>query len=1138
MVLSVVLVVLSTLALVCASPAFAGGAWWHVQLSTRPSVLPPGGKGQVVAFVSNLGYAASAGEVSVSNALPSGLQPVRVEARIYEGDGNFSFRAPPVVCAQPAGPCVAPGGVPPFAAIEVRVQVTVRPGATVCAEGASSCETSAVSVSGGGVPAVAISRPISVEAEPAGFGVESYEVTPEEAGGAPVTQAGKHPFQVTGALSMNQNSSKINGSAYEVLPVGLAKDLAGLLPAGLIGNPTPFVKCSMEQFPNRCPAQSVVGVAMVSYDLQGGGGLEMADASIDLLEPAHGEAAKLGFEVAGQKLFIDATVRSGEDYAVRFSSSNITQALGFVGFRFTIWGVPGEAEHDATRGLGCLQEADGFTVEEIREHGLAPCAPLEENDPPPFLAMPTSCTGPLQTSIEVDSWSEPRPEGTRAVYADTQPMPAMDGCNKLPFEPEIRVTPDGGEGSTPTGLDVQVHVPQDSVLDASSLAQSALRDTTVELPAGVVLNAAGAGGLEACPEGLIGFEGFREFATSPGVESQAFTPRLPGSFGSSETLRPGINFCSDSAKIGTVTIRSPLLPATQPLTGAIYLATQESNPFGSLVALYIVAEDQVSGSLVKLAGETQLCQAAGQMLAGMACEAAGQIVSTFRETPQLAFEDLHAHFFGGERAPLASPAHCGAYTTAARFVPWSAEPWDQAAVTASSTSTFAITTGPHGTPCPGSALPFSPSLVAGTTNNQAGGFSPFTMTISRESGQQGLNAIELKTPPGLAGLLSSVQLCPEPQASQGLCPGSSLIGETTVSVGVGGQPFSVKGGKVYITGPYRGAPFGLSIVDPAKAGPFDLEATKAQHPACDCVVVRAQIHVDPTTAALTVTSDREGPFAIPTSLEGIPLQIQHVNVTINRSGFIFNPTNCSAMSSVGTLTSSEGSTSSLLVPFQVANCAALAFAPKFSAFTQGKTSRLNGASLKVKLSYPAARFGTQANIKQVKVSLPRQLPSRLTTLNKACLAAQFRANPAGCPSASVVGHAKAITPLLPVPLEGPAYFVSNGGEAFPNLIIVLQGDNVTVDLVGSTFISKKSVTTSTFKMVPDAPVSTFELTLPEGRFSALSTSDNLCNVKNLIMPASFTGQNEATVAKKIKLTVTGCKGSHRHAKVKNSTRRR
>ena len=398
-------------------------------------------------------------------------------------------------------------------------------------------------------------------------------------------------------------------------------------------------------------------------------------------------------------------------------------------------------------------------------------------------------------------------------------------------------------------------------------------------------------------------------------------------------------------------------------------------------------------------------------------------------------------------------------------------------------------------------------------------------------------------------------------------PPNSLIGETSISVGVGGDPFPVRGGKFYLTGPYNGtgsctvgtpgcAPFGITFEVPAKAGPFDLErnsANPAGEDACDCVIVRGKIEVDRETLALTITSNPPGtPDSIPTSIEGIPLEIQHVNATTTRGDFQFNPTNCNRMEVTGTIHSSEHGTDTIGVPFQVTNCAALKFEPKLAVSTQAKTSKANGASLSFKFTDPSVPQGTDADLAKFKVELPKQLPSRLTTLQKACTAAQFNTNPAGCPAASVVGHMKVITPLIPVPAEGPMYFVSHGGEAFPELEIVLQGYGVTVILTGDTFISKAGVTSSTFKAIPDIPFNTAEVTLPEGPYSALAANGNLCTptttktvkkkvtvkahghkhtvtrkVKETIptpltMPTEFVAQNGAKIHQSTPITVTSC----------------
>jgi hypothetical protein len=316
-------------------------------------------------------------------------------------------------------------------------------------------------------------------------------------------------------------------------------------------------------------------------------------------------------------------------------------------------------------------------------------------------------------------------------------------------------------------------------------------------------------------------------------------------------------------------------------------------------------------------------------------------------------------------------------------------------------------------------------------------------------------------------------------------------------------------GEAFLTGPYGGGPFGLSIVVPVKAGPFDFGVE----------AVRAAIHVDPHTSQLTIDTP-----VLPHIVKGIPLQIRTINVEVDRTGFIFNPTDCEPLVVTGTIASTQGATAAVSSHFQAANCAALAFHPKLTASTQAKTSQANGASLDVKIAYPK---GTQANIHKVAVSLPKQLPSRLTTIQKACPEATFAVNPAACPAASNIGTATAVTPVLNVPLTGPAYLVSHGGAAFPDLVLILQGQGVTLDIVGSINIDKRGVTSSTFSSVPDAPISSFELNLPVGPHSALTATlpkkarNRLCG-SQLVMPTTITGQNGAQIKQSTKIAVTGC----------------
>jgi hypothetical protein len=983
-----------------------------------------------------------------------------------------------------------------------------------------------------------------------GFGIKSFEQSFLNENGEPDVQAGSHPAMLVNNFMLDTHFERIESNAdspYIRQPNGVLKDVIVDFPPGVVGDPNAIPKrCTLQELTAekglnqavKCPAESIVGELSLSWSKNQPFITGYSDSLFDMVPP-RGVALQLGTNFVVPLLFINNGVRAGGDYPIQATVVDAPPPAPTISSRLTVKGVFGE---------GATRKA--------------------------FLTLPTGCHGPLRSVMSADSWQEPgnfkRREYVSSNAAGT-PV-SMTGCSKLLFPPEISVAPDSTDASTSSGLTVHVKVPQTAAFNPDGLAESALRDTTVTLPEGMAINPAGGDGLQACtsdpsalpkgneeeevleertlgtPGDQIGFKGFEELnKAEPGVPWAAFTSEKPN------PLQPGVNFCPDGAKIATVKIKTPLLE--HELEGAVYLAAQNDNPFGSLVAMYMVAEDPFSGSLIKLAGEVKLTST-------------GQIVTTFKNTPDLPFEDLEIHFFGGERAPLTTPSRCGTYTTKAVFTPWDGN----GPVT--STSSFTIDHGPSGSPCPGAKLPFGPTFTGGSTNIQAGAFTPLTGTFSREDGEQQMARLRFTLPPGLSGVLTGVKLCDEADANAGTCGPESLVGETTVAAGVGSDPVTVRGGRVYLTGPYHGAPFGLSVVNPVKSGPFDLEhdtSNPSQDPGCDCVVVRARIEIDPLTSALTITSNSEAEgYAIPHLIDGVPVEIKKVNFVTTRTGFQFNPTNCEKMAIAGVAESSEGESRHVEVPFQATNCARLAFKPSFEVSTSGKTSRADGASLHVKLSYPKAPWGTQANIRSVKVSLPRQLPSRLETLKKACLETTFDADPAACPAASRVGSAKAVTPILPVPLAGPAYFVSHGGAKFPELVIVLEGYGVTIYLHGETFI-KNGITSSTFRTVPDQPVSTFELSLPEGPYSALAAPGGVCkittvlvkrkvNVKSkngktrtvirkvkkavaagLVIPTAFTAQNGAVIRENTPIEATGCQRhatKHRHDEHRSKKRKK
>ncbi len=1030
--------------------------WWKLSSRAAPTDLAPGSESEIIVTAIDMGDAEVNGgsnPVELTDKLPPRLIPTAIVG--VAGFNGIRSENSPVMCKLSSLTCTFAGGLPPFEQLEMRINVKVLPGPSEEAQNEAS-------VLGGEAAMVTIKHPVAINTAPAAFGVENYEFTPEGEDGTLDTQAGSHPFQLSTTVALNE----LTEAGHAVSPT-LPKDLHFDLPPGLVGNPTAVPRCTYLQFSvgfngvNGCPANTAVGVMVAT--LVDPTVFKTPNAVVDAvpvfnLEPGAGEPARFGFFIVRVPVVVDTSIRSGGDYGVTASVNNVSQSATFLASQLTLWGVPGDPRHNASRGWRCL--GAGRVVE-------GGCITPERTVLTPFLTMPTSCAGPLKSPMQADSWAQP---GNYLPPQEPLAQVSPDGCNQLPFGASITVAPNNHAASTPTGVTVNVHVSQDASTAPSGLADSSVKNTTVTLPAGLQISPAASGDLQACTETQVGFQGIEAGGTTIFSESEAQ--------------------CPEASKLGTVEVTTPILK--EALKGYIYQAAQGANPFGSLLALYVVAEAPNAGVRVKLAGKIE------------ASPTTGQLTSTFPLTPQLPFEDFTLEFFGGNRAPLATTS-CGAYQTESSIEPWSGQP------AATPSSEFDVTSGPGGAPC-SSVGGFAPAFVAGTQNNDAAAFSPFVLDLTRKDGEQTLSTMALAMPPGLAGLVSSVALCPEAQANAGMCPAGSKIGHVRISAGVGNEPIVLpEAGKgedpVYLTESYDGAPFGLSVVVPAEAGPFNLD--EGGHP----IVVRAKVEVNPYTAQVTVISN-----PMPTRLQGIPLDVRDVEVVVDRPGFIFNPTSCGATSVAGTIGSSEGANESVSSRFQAANCSTLPFKPSFTAATSATHTRNGGDSLHVVVKSTAG----QSNIAATRVELPKSLPSRLSTLNKACPEPTFAANPAACPVGSRIGTATAYTPILSVPLTGPAYFVSHGGAKFPELILVLQGEGVTVQLNGETFISSKGITSSTFKRVPDLPVTRFELILPAGPDSVLTATGDPCAEK-LVMPTTITGQNGTVIKQSTQIVVSGCK---------------
>jgi hypothetical protein len=934
---------------------------------------------------------------------------------------------------------------------------------------------------------------VAVQSARASFGVNLFDVTFTNQDGSMDAQAGSHPFAMTTSLGFNATQNGKGGEEADE-PV---KDILVSQAPGLVGNLTAVPACSSAGFLTEsenlhgeaipdCSDSTVVGVIEVTLSSEIGS--HTLSVPVYNLQPPPGVTAKIGFWVTALPVPIELGVSESYPYNIIGGPTNVSQLLEALGTKLTLWGVPADPAHDPFRGR-CVNQGNGGS------YGSCPAGVTERA----FLTLPRACQGPLSTSYTIDSWPHPglklangQPNlsdsnwltGSVETHDDAEPSNPQGfiGCSRLGFDPTITGQPTTRAASSPTGLDFSLDIDDEGLTNPSGLADSDIKKTVVTLPAGMTANPSLAEGLNVCTEADLE----RETAQSSPGEG-----------------------CPDESKIGTAEVETPLV--NEPLKGSLYIAKPYQNPFNSLLALYFVFKNPYLGIIVKQSAKVE------------PDPQTGQLVTIVENIPQLPFSHFRLHFREGSRSPLVSPPACGTYNAKAVMTPWSG---GQPVTT---TSAFQIVSGINAGPCsPGGIPPFAPEAITGTLNNNAGNYSPLYLRISRKDGEQELTRFSTTLPPGLTGNLSEIPFCPDSaietarqrtgaqEENEPSCPAASEIGHTLVGAGVGGV-LAWAPGKIYLAGPYNGSPLSVVSITSAKVGPFDLGT----------VVIRFGLHIDPNTAQVSIDSTGSDP--IPHIIQGIVVNVREIHAYIDRQKFILNPTNCNPLSVQNTVSGAGVNFTSptddvsvtLNSPFQAADCTNLAFKPSFQVSTSGKTSKASGASLTVKLAYPNAPQGTQANIRKVKVDLPKQLPSRLTTLQKACTATQFHTNPAGCPAASVVGHARAITPILPVPLEGPAYFVSNGGEAFPNLIMVLQGYGLTIDLTGNTFINKAGVTSSTFPAIPDQPVTSFELTLPEGPNSALAANGNLCTSK-LTTPNEFVGQNGATFTQNTKVTVTGC----------------
>jgi hypothetical protein len=912
-------------------------------------------------------------------------------------------------------------------------------------------------------------------------GAAGFKITPgafdlrfQQADGSAYLQAGGHP-DVTASFKLESMPNPQDPEHGGSVPAGSNMRQAEVeLPAGLAGNPTVIPACEYPSFYASpyfaCSEDAQVGVADIDVNY---GGQDMNVVTpIYNLDPGPGQPASFGFWVVTVPVVIYPTLRSDGDYGLTMQARNIDETLPVIRIRTTFWGVPASSAHDMERGGGSLigNLCAGFTQPPCTSHAK----------PEAFMTAPMNCSaGPLPVSLSLLSWKGETDGQVTTTHDDTGPS-GVTNCLGVPFDPSISATPTAGSAEASSGLEFKLEIPDDGIRNPSGVAQSSIKKAVVRLPKGMTINPASGEGLGVC---------------TPADYARETLSSLPN------------EGCPNQSKLGTIDVISPLL--AEPAEGSLFLAQPDDpaaagheNPFDTLIGLYMVARIRERGIIVKVAGKV------------VPDPMTGQLVTTFDGIPQLPFSSFSLKFREGQRAPLSTPPACGTYDVEAELTPWSAPNLanpgpGEIAVTHSE---FKVSTGVDGGACPnGGKPPFRPGLLAGTESNSAGSYSPFDVRLTRRDGEQEFTNFSIKMPPGIIGKLAGIPYCGDAaieaakartateELQRPSCSTASEVGRTLVGAGVGGIQTYVPG-KVYLAGPYHGSALSIASITAAKVGPFDVGT----------VVIRQALKVNPETAEVFV--DPTGSDPIPHIIAGIPVHARDIRVYVDRPQFILNPTSCKRTSTASTVlgsgldfaSSRDDEPITVTSPFQAADCASLGFKPKLRLQLLGGTKRGANPRLRAILT---ARPG-DANIGSAQVTLPHSEFLDNAHIKTVCTRVQFAAGRRpgeGCPAASVYGYAKAITPLLDTPLQGPV-FLRSSSHKLPDLVAAMHSAEIDINLTGRIDSVEGGRIRNTFEGVPDAPVSKFVLTMQGGRKSLLVNSTDLCRRAYRAI-AAFDGQN-------------------------------
>jgi hypothetical protein len=899
-------------------------------------------------------------------------------------------------------------------------------------------------------------------------GTEGLDVTVLKKDGSPENRAGAHPHAMNVSIRMNTSGGLSDGDL---------RDAHLSLPAGLMINLAPVDECSPAAFhtprvsPHEaslsgesCPATSQIGVVAVKSS-HGGGSTRYF--GVFAVEAPFGEPLTIGFAPFGRQILISSHLRDA-DAGLSLDLENLSQAVDLQSLELTLWGTPWADAHDIRRG-NCLNGVTGGSYGSCSTERHVSFVKS-------ILTLPTFCEGPPTYTLQLRSWKGEEAGATVLGHNNAgQPLPTEE-CKNALTKAHVRLT--GNEAATGSGLVFDLEVEDGGgILNEEGIARPAIRTAVVALPPGMTLNPALGAGLGVCAA----------------AEFDRETPfSLPGAG------------CPNSSKIGRVEAEG-LMGLDDAVVGSLFLSRPYDNPFGSRLGVYMVASSARRGVAVKSVGKVDLDPASGQ------------VTVTFEDLPRLLYTHFSLRFREGNRSAFVSPPTCGTFATQI-----DTRSWGRPDVLLRDVATFSIARGQRGGQCPVGAPPFQPGANAGSLNPQAGAYSPLLLNLLRSDADQEITSYSATLPPGLLGKIAGIPFCPDAAIAaattkSGLeelrspsCPAASSIGRTETGYGVG-KILAYAPGGFYLAGPHKGSPLSVVAIDSAVVGPFDLGV----------VVVRSAIDVDPRTAQVTIDSSDSDP--IPHILDGVPLHLRDIRVYVERPGMTVNPTSCERFSIVSTLTGSSapfvnprGAVGQATVPYQAFNCSSLGFAPAFTLDLSGGHKRGAHPQLKATL---AARPG-DANVKSAAVTLPPSIFFAQENIRGVCPRAQALD---ACPPGSVIGHAKAETPLVDEPFEGPVYLRSST-NTLPDLVAVLNGRGVRIVLEGRVDAHRGGIR-ARFEGLPDAPVNRFTMTIFGGRKRGLLVnSDNLCRGRHRA-EARFLAQNNATAILRPQLRLRCRKGA-------------